>query len=76
MLCFIQTKNVKKNNLCTLNTKNLTKKKVHRKRHTYICERVRKKYFEFTWINGSHYTESVAARGYAHPFKSKVIFFL
>lgn len=37
--------------------------------------RVRKKYFEFTWINGSHYTESVAARGYAHPFKSKVIFF-
>lgn len=50
-------------------------KKVHRKRHTYMYERVRKKYFEFTWINGSHYTESVVARGYVHPFKSKVFFF-
>lgn len=40
-----------------------------------IFERVRKKYFKFTWINGSHYTESVVARGYVHPFKSKVNFF-
>lgn len=79
MHCFVlfKQKSVQKSHICTLEYEEFKHKKTYIENAILTCtyERVRKKYFEFTWINGSHYTESVVARGYAHPFKSKVIFF-